>query len=135
VINLTLNGASATQDANVDVSGLKIQAMLGGQSKYLTLQPLGENTPGQFTAPITPLRPGKYTIHLSGTVGKTDFNTDVLPEEVQTADVVQFPVMDNLSGSSISLGLAGWLGIAGIVLGAFGILIGGIALTRKPVKG
>ncbi len=135
VINLTLNGATASQDANVDVSGLKIQAVLGDQSKFLTFQPLGENTPGQFIAPITPMRPGKYTIHLSGSIGKTQFDTDVMPEEVQTADVVQFPVMSDPNASSSSLGMAGWLGIVGIVLGALGILLGGIALARKPTKG
>ncbi len=133
VINLAPTASAASQDANVDVSGLKVQAVLGDQSKYLTLQPLGENTPGQFIAPITPTRPGKYTIHLSGNIGTTQFDNDVMPEEVQTADVVEFPVVSAPSTSS-ALSLTGWLGIAGIVLGALGIVLGAIALARKPAK-
>jgi len=133
------NAATAAQpaDANIDISGLKIQAAFGGQTKPLTLQPLGENTPGQFIAPMTPMRPGKYTFLLSGTIGKTPFNNDVTPEEVNTSDLVQFPVVDPPSGTSAgspSLGLAGWLGIAGIVLGAVGTLLGIMALTRKSAK-
>jgi hypothetical protein len=125
-------------DANIDISGLKIEAMYGGQTKVLLLQPLGENTPGQFVAPMTPMRPGKYTFHLSGTVGSTTFNNDVTPEEVQTTDVVQFPVLDSQSGASAntaSQGQASWLGIVGVVLGAIGTLLGVIALVRKPAKG
>jgi len=131
VINIS---SSASQDKNVDVSGLKIQAVYGGQSKVLTLQPLGENTPGQFIAPITPTRPGKYTVHLEGSIGSTQFNTDVQPEEVQTADVVQFPPLEagQLANANPALGLPGWLGIAGIVLGLIAIAIGAVALARKP---
>jgi hypothetical protein len=132
VINLAPTASSASQDANVDVSGLKVQAVLGDQSKYLTLQPLGENTPGQFIAPITPTRPGKYTIHLSGNIGTTQFDNDVMPEEVQTADVVEFPVASAPSTSNSTMGIAGWLGMAGIILGALGIVLGVIALARKP---
>ncbi len=131
VINIS---SSASQDKNVDVSGLKVQAVYGGQTKVLTLQPLGENTPDQFVAPITPTRPGKYTVHLEGSIGSTQFKNDVQPEEVQTADVVQFPPLDSgqLANASPALGLPGWLGIAGIVLGLIAIAIGAIALARKP---
>jgi hypothetical protein len=131
VINITSNISST---AEIDTSGLQIQAVFGPQSKVLTLQPLGENTPGQFIAPITPMLPGVYTIHLGGNIGTTAINTDVQPEEVKTADVVQFPLVDpsQSTSSSGTLGLAGWLGIAGIVLGAFGTALGLISFTRKP---
>lgn len=132
VINLTLT--SATQPADVDVSALKIEALFGGQTKVLTLQPLAENTPGQFIAPITPMRPGKYTIHLSGNIGATAFNNDLVPEEVQTADVVQFPVLAASAPAPAPFGLAGWLAILGIVIGAVAALIAAISLFRKPLK-
>ncbi len=134
VINLGLT--SATAPADVDVSGLKVEVTVGGQSKVLTLQPLGENTPGQFIAPLTPMVPGMYTVHVSGNIGSTTFNNDVVPEEVKTADVVQFPLVTPVSAStSAPLGTAGWLGIIGIVFGVAGVLIGVVALTRKPGKG
>ncbi len=128
VINLTGKGG----DTNIDVSNLQIQAVFGSETKQLTLQPLGENTPGQFVASMMPTRPGTYTFHLSGTVGTTSFNNDVQPEEVHTSDFVAFP----LAGSSAAtvgagLGLAGWLGIAGILLGLVGTALGAAALNRK----
>ena len=135
VINVTSN---ISQSQEVDVAGLIIQANFGGQTKALTLQPLGENTPGQFIAPMTPMLPGKYTIHIGGNISSTTFNTDVQPEEVQTPDTVQFPVVAPSQGSSSkgsSFGLPGWLGIAGSLLGGIGILIGLRALTQKSPKG
>jgi hypothetical protein len=104
----------------------------GGQSKQLTLQPLGEDTPGQYIASMTPTRAGIYTIHLSGKVGDTAIDKDVQPEEVQTPDIVLFPRLNSgQSNSSDGLGLAGWLGLGGLVLGAIGAVSGLVALTRK----
>ncbi len=137
VINLTSTITPTTgTPAEIDISGLQIMVVFGPQSKQLVLQPLGENTPGQYIAPVTPMLPGIYTIHLGGSIGSTAFNTDVQPEEVKTADVVQFPAVDPTAAftTSPNLGLAGWLGIAGIVLGAFGTTFGVIAFTRKPSK-
>ncbi len=137
VINLTSTITPTTgTPAEIDISGLQIMVVFGPQSKQLVLQPLGENTPGQYIAPVTPMLPGIYTIHLGGSIGSTAFNTDVQPEEVKTADVVQFPAVDPTAASATTptLGLAGWLGIAGIVLGAFGTAFGVIAFTRKPSK-
>ncbi len=130
-------GTGESSGSNIDVSAVTIQAMYGGQTKSLALQPLGEDTPGQFIAPMTPMRAGKYTIHLGGNIGSTAFNTDVIPEEVMTADVVQFPAItpQAAGASSSSGGSAGWPGIAGLVLGALGTILGAIALTRKPAKG
>jgi hypothetical protein len=133
VVNLT----GPNEDTNVDASGLLVKAVFGGEQKVLTLQPLGENTPGQYMAPITPTRPGTYTIHFGGTINSTNFNNDVQPEEVQTADLVQFPaaIAPSQNPNSSPLGLTGWLGITGIILGVIGILLGGFALSRKPAKG
>ena len=135
VVNITSN-ISPSQE--VDVSGLVIQAVYGGQAKVLTLQPLGEDTPGQFIAPITPMLPGKYTIHIGGNIGSTAFNTDVQPEEVQTQDTVQFPVVapsQDIDSNESSFGVAGWLGIVGIVFGVIGTLLGGLNLIRKTSIG
>src|SRR5205809_3273599 len=54
-----------TAAADVDVSNLKIEVTYGGETKALTLQPLGEDTPGQFIAPLTPTRAGQFTVRLS----------------------------------------------------------------------
>ncbi len=124
--------APAIAPVSIDVSKLVVTAEYGGQSKQLTIQPLGEDTPGQYIAPMTPTRAGLYTIHLSGMVGDAVIDKDVQPEEVQTPDMVTFPRLPTDQSSSTSgLGLAGWLGMAGMVLGAIGAISGMIALTRK----
>jgi hypothetical protein len=130
VINIT----GANGDTNIDITNLQIQAVLGGEKKMLTLQPLGESTPGQFIAPMTPTRAGTYTFHLSGTVGPTAFNNDVTPEEVHTADLVQFPLAATAAQTASGLGLEGWLGLAGIILGALGIFLAVLALSKKPAQ-
>jgi hypothetical protein len=119
--------------ADVDVSNLKIEVTYGGETKTLSLQPLGEDTPGQFVAPLTPTRAGQFTVRLSGKIDQTDITlVEVQPEEVQSADVVAFPKAAEAEESdSEGLGLAGWLGIGGIVLGLAGVVLGGLALARR----
>ena len=124
--------APAIDPASIDVSKLVVTAEYGGQSKQLTIQPLGEDTPGQYIAPMTPTRAGVYTIHLTGMVGDAVIDKSVQPEEVQLPDIVTFPRLPtDQSSSSSGLGLAGWLGIAGVVLGAIGAVSGLAALSRK----
>src|SRR5687767_9599878 len=54
-----------------DISSLTVTVSYGGQSKELALEPLGEDTPGQFEAPILPTIPGQYTITFGGQLGDT----------------------------------------------------------------
>jgi hypothetical protein len=117
------------------VAGLKVQAEFGGQTKVLTLKPLGESTPGQSIALLTPTRPGTYTIHLDGWIGSIPFDTDVVPEEVHTTDLLQFPVVAATQSSTSpggAMGSVGWLGLAGSILGAIGLVLGVIAISCRP---
>ena len=95
--NAIVVNVSTTSDKKPveDVSGLTVTISYGGQNKTLTLQPLGEDTPGQFVAPILPTVPGQYTVDLAGKLGNTDVKADVQPEEVQSADMLQFPSAAN----------------------------------------
>ncbi len=139
VINITpknFDASGGAQPPDQDVSAFTVMAMFGGQTKMLEVQPLGEATPGQFIAPITPMRPGVYTIHLGGKIGTTDFNNDVTPEEVKTSDVVQFPILDAAAAQSApAITIWGILSIAGVLLGAVGTVLGVMLLVRKPSKG
>ena len=118
--------------ADVDVSNLRLEVTYGGETKVLTLQPLGEDTPGQFIAPLTPTRAGQFTVRLSGKIDQTDIKAvEVQPEEVQSVDIVAFPKAASEESDSEGLGLAGWLGIGGIVLGLAGVVLGGLALARR----
>jgi|GEM_PF-1735917 len=122
--------------ADVDVSGLKLEVVYGPESKILTLQPLGEGTPGQFIAPLTPTRAGQYMLRLTGKLGDSDLGkVEVQPEEVESSEVVQFPNASDLSGelaaAKAQAGTAQILAIVGIILGAIGIAVGAFAFARK----
>jgi hypothetical protein len=112
-----------------DVSALTVTISYGGQNKTLTLQPLGEDTPGQFVAPILPTVAGLYTINLGGTLGDTTVDAAVEPEEVQPSETLQFPVLDlaQPTGASSSTDWLTWLGV---LLGLIGIGLG-ITAMRK----
>ena len=107
-----------------DVSSLEITVSYGGQSKVLILQPLDEDAPGQFVAPILPAVPGEYTILLGGKLGTTEVESVVHPEEVQPEDPLQFPRLESSEQTASSertdwlTWLAVLLGLAGVGLGA-----------------
>jgi hypothetical protein len=115
--------------ADVDVSELVVEASYGGQSKQLTLQPLGEDTPGQFVAPILPTVVGAYSIKLRGRIDGTDIQpTEVEPEEVQGAELLAFPAVagDQQDGMKTSDVLA----VAGFLFGLGGLVLGFMALRK-----
>ena len=126
--NAIVVNVSTTSDAQPveDVSVLTVTVSYGDQSKELTLQPLGEDTPGQFVAPILPTIAGQYTITLGGKLGDTDVNADVQPEEVQPADTLQFPsVQSTQPGAGID-----WLVWLSFLVGLIGVGLGVTALRK-----
>ena len=129
--NAVVINISGGPDAAVDMSQLKVEAVYGGQTKTLTLQPLSEDAPGQFIAPITPTRPGVYTLRLSGKIASTAVQVEVQPEEVQPLDTLQFPRLETTAPAANALGLGGWLGLGGLLLGLAGVILGMAALTKK----
>jgi hypothetical protein len=112
-----------------DASSLEVTVSYGGQSKALTLQRLDEDSPGQFMAPLLPTVPGEYTIILGGQLGDTTVDVEVHPEEVQSADILQFPRIEP-SGQSASAGIRDWLTWLAILLGLVGVGLG-ISAHRK----
>ena len=129
VMNLSTNDAAATP-VTTSTSGLTMTVSYGGQSKVLTLQPLGEDTPGQYVAPILPSVAGLYTVDVTGTLGTTAVKVEAQPEEVLSPDTVQFPSAAATSSGN-SLGLAGWLGVAGLVIALAAVVLGILALRKS----
>lgn len=127
---VVVNVSTADEQPVEDVSNLVVSVEYGGQSKTLLLQPLGEDTPGQFIAPILPTIPGEYTIKLGGKLGDTDVSAEVQPEAVQIPDTVQFPLVE-VSSQNSGLGMTGWLSILGVILGLAGFGMGFMALRKK----
>jgi len=129
VVNV-FNTSSGKEVPVEDVSGLTVNISYGGQSKTLTLQPLGEDTPGQFIAPILPTVPGQYTIILGGKLGDTDVNSvEVEPEEVQPADTLQFP-SGTTAQQSATVGLLNWLVYFSLLIGLIALVLGVMALRK-----
>jgi len=126
-VNVTNTSSSEPVE---DVSSLTITVSYGGQSKELSLEPLGEDTPGQFQAAILPTIPGQYTITFGGQLGDTPVDSDVEPEEVAAADAIQFPNVEPASESA-KAGAAAWLTWLAILLGLVGVGLGVIALRKK----
>ena len=102
--------------------------------------PLGEDTPGQFVAPLLPTVPGQYTIQLSGKIDGNDIQTiQVQPEEVDTPDLVQFPpaqdataaMTSSLAAAQSAANTSMIVGIVGVVLGLVGTGLGIYGMMRK----
>ena len=133
--NAIVVNVSTTSDGQPveDVSGLTVTISYGGQTKTLALQPLGEDTPGQFVAPIIPTVPGEYTVILGGTLGTTSVNADTHVEEVQPADMLQFPLDTNTTstGQSTDLGTLNWLIYLSLLIGMTALVLAVMALRKS----
>lgn len=112
-----------------DTASLEMMVAYGGQSRVLSLEPLGEDAPGRFMAPLVPTVPGEYTIILGGQLGDTAVDAQVHIEEVQPAETLQFPVPDT-SVPTASPAWSLWLSLLAVVLGLAGIVLGVTAHRR-----
>ena len=126
---ITVNVSQGEEEPIEDVSSLMVTISYGGQDKTLILHPLGEETPGQFIAPILPTVPGKYTLKLGGALGDTAVNAQVEPEEVQPADTLQFPSQASVAQSA-DLGYMNWLIYISLLIGLIALILGVMALRR-----
>ena len=128
---IVVNATTTTDQQPVeDVSGLMVTVSYGGQEKALTLQPLGEDTPGQFIALLIPTIPGQYTIKLGGTLGGTAVDAEVEPEEVGSSDTLEFPNVADSTESTIT-GVTNWLIYLSLLIGVIALVLGGLALRKQ----
>ena len=118
-------GAQAVED----ISLLVVTVSYGGQEKELTLQPLGEDTLGQFGAPLIPAVPGRYTVLLGGRLVDTPVDAHVDPEEVAAADTLQFPATKS-SDQNADAAFTAWLTWLAVLFGLVGIGLGVTALRK-----
>jgi hypothetical protein len=135
-------------------NALTVTIIYGTQQMPMALTPTfdpdtGFGTPGDYRAFFFPTAPGNYTFHFAGKIGTqavdesfssgpTTFATVEDPMNAQfpakapsTAQLSQRldTVLPRLN-SSTSSSAGRTYGIVGIVLGAFGLIVGGIALVR-----
>lgn len=127
VVNVTETSSGEARPVE-DVSSLTVTISYGGQSRVLALEPLGEDTPGQFMAPLLPTLPGQYTVIFGGRLGDTEVNEiEAEPEEVEPADKREFPVL-----SSPEQGVSNWLVYLSLLIGLAALGVGTMALRKKP---
>jgi hypothetical protein len=128
---IVVNVSTTTDQQPVeDVSTLTVTISYGGQNKTLTLQPLGEDTPGQFVGPILPTVPGEYIVILGGTLGDAAANAETHVEEVQPADTLQFPSVTS-EQQSVDLGVMHWLIYLSLLIGMIALILGVMALRGR----
>jgi hypothetical protein len=126
-IVLEVSNTSSREAQPVEnISSLTVTVSYGGQNKILMLQPLGEDGPGQFVAPILPTLPGEYEVLFGGTLGATAVDAHTHVEEVQPADTIQFPTVE-----SAQAGGSAWLTWLSLLIGLIGVGLGFTALGRK----
>jgi hypothetical protein len=126
VVNISnANGDKALSEEDV-IEALTVTISYGGQSKLLTLQPLGEDTPGHFVAPVLPAVAGQYLLILGGKLGSTEIDLQMVPEEVQSIENLQFPSAENIQQRS---GID-WFPWLGVIPGFIGIGLSIIALRK-----
>ena len=124
-----LNISTGEEQPVEDISSLTVTISYGGQSKELALEPLGEDAPGQFEAPILPTIPGQYTITFGGQLGDTPVDAHVEPEEVAPADAIQFPRLE-ASPSAAEFGMINWLLYFSILIGLIALVLAVMALRK-----
>ena len=127
----TSSRVSTACGAPVDeISSLTVTLSYGGQRKILSFQPLGEDTTGQFMAPILPTVPGEYEVILGGILDDMAVEAENHVEEVQPIDVLAFPAVDSTRQSAA----ADWLFWLSILIGLIGTGLGVTALRKASTR-
>jgi hypothetical protein len=115
--------SSGTEQPVEDVALLTLTISYGGQEKTLTLEPVGEDSPGRFIAPVLPTIAGEYVVIFGGTLGDTTVDAETHVQEVQPADILSFPIVDSAQPETTTFGLTEWLAIAALVSGLVALIL------------
>lgn len=135
---------------------LKVEVIFGGQKTGpLSLDPAFDleehlGTPGEYQAAVIPTRPGNYTFHFIGSIKGQKVDQSFTTSEktfdpVKNASEIEFPAKDpsradlairlerlspRVDVAEQSVAQVRTLAIAGIVLGALGLMVG-LAARRR----
>ena len=123
------NTSSGEAQPVEDISSLVVTVSYGGQSRELTLEPLGDDAPGQYEVAMLPTVAGQYTVAFSGQLGDTSVDAHVEPEEVSPVDTLQFPFVES-SGQGAGSGATDWLAWLGLMIALIGVGLGVTALRK-----
>lgn len=162
-LNLNENGTGGEEEGPpISDAEVEVEVLFGDENSEESTGPLpmeeAFSEPGLFEAPIIPSRPGTYTFHFTGTVGRQDVDEFFTSgpdtfNDAQTPADIQFPAQDPTAGElaqaleqsrADNAELAGQvddaesdassartLAIVGIIAGALGVIVAAIALARR----
>jgi hypothetical protein len=123
-LDLFVAPKDSPEDGIADITTLQFTVEYGSASQTYDLEP-AEEDPGHYSAAFIPTVEGQYTFHLTGTINDEAVDVSVDPEEVVGPGGLMFPSAATSGGGNQSLT---WIAL---VLGAGGLILGGIAFLRK----
>ena len=118
-------------------AALNAELQYGGRAFHANLNPTVE--PGHYTVEVLPTVRGQYTLHLIGSIEDESVDETVEPEEVFSADRLQFPetqpdplaLQEDIENLTTELESARTLAYIGIGVGVLGIVLAAVSLVRR----
>lgn len=118
-------------------ASLDVEVLYAGRTWRVNMNPT--TTPGLYTATLFPTVRGVYTTRLFGTLGSTDVDVQVDPEEVLPASNLQFPqalpdtiaLQEQVDQLQAELQTARTWAFVGSGAGLVGIAVGLVGLLRR----
>jgi len=140
---LAKKGGGAIPDAKLTVVVLFGPKTSTTASQTITLN-ASDETPGEYTGPIVPSRPGTYTFHITGDAGgqkidqyftssETTFDNvkDPTADEFPAKDPTNGQLAEQLSSASTKTNSAKTLALIALIVGAVGVLVGVVAVASR----
>jgi hypothetical protein len=130
-----------TEPVNDLAATLSVEVSRDGQVMNLSLVPVGD---GEYEAAFVPTVTGDYTFRVLGAIGDATVDESVTSgpttfNSVEPLSAIEFPVarpdpvqlQTDIANAEAASATARTLGIAGIVTGGLGLVLGALALTRS----
>jgi hypothetical protein len=94
--------------ANTGLNNMTVNIQYGGQSKTLSLDP-SDDTPGLYTAALTPDQLGTYNVIIHGNIDGVNIPSTTYPmQEIESKDNYYFPpTTGNMAGSTGNMTMPG----------------------------
>ena len=134
---LTLEITEDDQPVTDAEATLDVEVLYAGRTWRVNMNPT--TTPGLYTATLFPTVRGVYTTRLFGTLGSTDVDVELDPEEVMPASNLQFPqplpdtvaLQEQVEQLQADLQTARTWAFVGSGAGLAGIALGLVGLLRR----
>ena len=130
-----------TEPVNDLAATLSAEVSKDGQTMSLTLVPAGD---GEYEAVFVPTTTGDYTFRISGTIGEATIDESVTSgpttfNSVEPLSAIEFPrprpdpvqLQSAVAEADAGVATARTLGIAGVIAGVLGLILGALALARS----